>query len=99
TGELLEQVLNNPTEDNLLVIGILASQTASNLGLEVWDPKCWVWREAFGSLLMNMAQVEGISLPLPPEADASPPKTEAPPAEDSTTPDAPAVEGEQPTTP
>ncbi|NQV89960.1 hypothetical protein HQ487_00960, partial [Candidatus Uhrbacteria bacterium] len=44
TGELLEQVLNNPTEDNLLVIGILASQTASNLGLEVWDPKCWVLR-------------------------------------------------------
>lgn len=93
TSELLETALKNSTENNLLVIGILASTTASNLGFEVWDPKCWVLRETYKTLLMNMAEIAGVELPLPPEADASPAEVETP-VVDTSSPSPPS-EGEQ----
>ncbi|MBI4435213.1 hypothetical protein HY630_00935 [Candidatus Uhrbacteria bacterium] len=73
TPELLRQVHDNPTGDNLLVIGMLTSKTASDLGLTEWDPKCWVLVEAFKTLLLALAASAGIEMappPAPPEAPA-----------------------------
>lgn len=85
TSELLQQILENPNEDNLLVTAILTSHTAGQLGLEVWDPKCWILVETYKALLLSMAKSAGVELPLLPETDetadsGSPPSGASSPA-------------------
>lgn len=81
TGELLQAALNKPNPDGLLVTAILTSKTAGDLGLAVWDPNCWVLREAYNALLLGIAKSAGVELPLPPSpALPETPKAEPPPA-------------------
>jgi hypothetical protein len=76
TGEILGKVLEHRLEvADLLMTAILASQTAGNLGLSVFNPKCWVTNEAWRTLLLKKAKEEGIELPTPTQ---TPTKAETP---------------------
>lgn len=81
SGELLALAHDKaPTQDNLLLVALIASNTAGELGLEVWDPKCWVLEKAYKALLLEMAKQHGIELP-PPPAQEQADETASTPAE------------------
>lgn len=70
TLELLMRVLERgPTEDDLLMVAILTSETAVHFGLDVFDSKCYVTTQAWRELLLDRAKRDGVELPPPPEAN------------------------------
>ncbi len=101
TPELLRQVHDNPTQENLLVIGIVTSKTAMDLGLEDWNPNCWILREAYKTLLIQLARQAGIEMAPKPEPEiATPPVESSPPevapGEQPPASATPPIEGEPP---
>ena len=91
TPELLRQV-HDRTDEDLLAAAIISSQTAKALGLEVWDPKCWVLVESRKTLLLALAAAAGVEM-------APPPAPPEPPPVESSPPEAPAeATGDQPAT-
>lgn len=66
TPELLRQA-HDATAEDILALAIVGSKTAKDLGLEVWDPKCWVLVEARKALLLQLAASNGLEMAPPPK--------------------------------
>ncbi|MCR4314102.1 MAG: hypothetical protein NUV84_02555, partial [Candidatus Uhrbacteria bacterium] len=79
TPEKVREVHDN-TEEDLLAAAIVTSKTAKDLGLEVWDGKCYVLVESRKALVLQRASSAGIQMAPPPSASPEPPKAESPPA-------------------